>query len=338
MVRYVLKRLVLAAVVLAGVVFVTFVIARAIPGDPAAIYAGPHASSADIAHVRHQLGLDRPFVTQVSDYMGGVFVGNWGTSLRTHSGVFGDIGVALPPSIELVAAGLVLAILFGLPLGMIAARWKGRWPDFLARLVSVTAASMPVFWLALLLQRLFYQQLKLLPLAGEYDPNLYYTHPLRTYTRMPVVDALVSGNWPVFGSSAEHLILPALAVAAYPIGLISRLVRASLLDTLGEEHIRMVRGVGFGERAIFTRFALKPALNPIVQVVALVSAYLLANTFLVEAIFDWPGLGSYAANSIEALDTPAIVGVTLVVACVYVLLNLIVDLVQAVIDPRIRLE
>ena len=198
--------------------------------------------------------------------------------------------------------------------------------------------SMPVFWAALILQLVFAQRLGWLPAAGQYDPNLYYTSPLTSYVQMPAVDALITGNLPVLESSISHLILPAVVVALYPAGLLARMVRASVLDTLGESHIRMTRSLGFGDRAIFGRWALRPAMNPVVQVTALVFAYSLANTFLVEAVFDWPGLGSYAANSLQALDTPAIVGVTLIVAIVYVVLNLLVDIVQAAIDPRIRLR
>jgi peptide/nickel transport system permease protein len=338
LIRYIAKRLLFAGVVIVGVVILTFIIARIIPGDPAAIYAGGHASASSIEKVRHQLGLDRPVAVQIVDYVKGIFAGDWGTSLRTHGKVLSDIGSALPPSIELVTTGLLLALITGVPLGIVSARWSGRAPDLLVRLAAVVGTSMPVFWLALILQRVFFQQLGWLPAAGEYDPDLFYSHRLHTYVHMPVIDALITGNWPVLSSALQHLLLPALALAAYPAGLIARMVRASLLDTLGEEHIRMTRALGFPERAIFTRFALKPALNPIVQVTALVFAYSLANTFLVEAIFDWPGLGSYAANSLQTLDTPAVVGVTLVVAIVYVVLNLIVDLVQAALDPRIRLS
>jgi peptide/nickel transport system permease protein len=336
MARYVAKRLALGAIVIVGVVLLTFVIARLIPGDPAVTYAGAHASPASIARVHKQLGLDRPIPAQLYSYATGIFTGNWGTSLRTHSPVLSDIGVALPASLELVTAGLVLALILGLPLGVISARWKGGMPDVLARLISVIAVSMPVFWLALILQIVFFEHLGLLPVAGEYDPNLYYSHPLTEYVHMPLIDAAISGNWAVFTSAAQHLLLPALAIAAYPMGLVARMVRASLLDTLGEDHIRMARSLGFGDGPIFLRFAMKPALNPIVQVTALVFAYSLANTFLVEAVFDWPGLGSYAANSLQALDTPAVMGVTLVSAIVYVILNLAVDLVQAALDPRIR--
>jgi peptide/nickel transport system permease protein len=154
---------------------------------------------------------------------------------------------------------------------------------------------------------------------------------------MPVVDALITGNWPVLWSSLQHLVLPAVVIAAYPFGVIARMVRASVLDTIGEDHIRMARALGFSERSVFGRFALRHAWNPVLAVLALVFAYSIVNTFLVEAIFNRPGLGSYAADAISALDTPAIVGVTLFVAIVYVVGNLVVDLVQAFIDPRIRL-
>jgi peptide/nickel transport system permease protein len=335
-IRFAVHRIGLGAVVVVGVVVLTFLIARVIPGDPAVTYAGPRASAAQVERTRHKLGLDRPVLTQLGDYLKGIADGDWGVSYRTRRPVLSDIRTALPASIELVTAGLALAVLAGIPLGLLSARHRGRAPDLVVRLVSVVGVSMPVFWLALILQIVFAQKLGWLPAAGEYNPNLYYTSPLTSYVNMPVVDALVTGNVPVFESAVSHLVLPALVVAAYPAGLIARMVRASVLDTLGESHVRMVRALGFGDRAIFGRYALRPALNPVVQVIALVFAYSLANTFLVEAVFDWPGLGSYAANSLQALDTPAVMGVTLVVGIAYVVLNLAVDLVQAAIDPRIR--
>jgi peptide/nickel transport system permease protein len=335
-IRFAAHRIGLGAVVVVGVVVLTFLIARVIPGDPAVTYAGPRASASQLARTRVKLGLDRPVVAQLGSYLKGIAQGDWGVSYRTKRPVLDDIRTALPASIELVTAGLVLAVLAGIPLGLLSARYRGGAPDVAVRLVSVLGVSMPVFWLALILQIVFAQKLGWLPAAGEYDPNLYYTSPLTSYVNMPVVDALTTGNLPVLRSALSHLVLPALVVAAYPAGLIARMVRASVLDTLGESHVRMVRSLGFGDRAVFGRYALRPALNPVVQVIALVFAYSLANTFLVEAVFDWPGLGSYAANSLQALDTPAVIGVTLVVGIAYVVLNLIVDIVQALIDPRIR--
>jgi peptide/nickel transport system permease protein len=336
--RYVARRIALAILVVAGVVVLTFVIARVVPGDPAASWAGPHASRAEIARVRHELSLDRPLPVQIGRYFVGVLDGDWGTSIHTHRSVLSDIMDRAPASIELVTAALLFSLLLGIPLGLISAKWSGRAPDGLIRIGAVLGVSMPAFWLALILQLVFFQRLHLLPVAGQYDPNLDYSQPLTQYTRMVVVDALITGNWAVLRSATAHLVLPALVIASYPLGVITRMVRASVLDSVGEDHVRMVRALGFPERSVFGRFAMKLALNPVIAVVALVFAYSLANTFLVEAIFDWPGLGSYAADSISSLDTPAIVGVTLFIAIVYVLANLLVDLIQARLDPRIALR
>jgi peptide/nickel transport system permease protein len=336
-IRYVANRLALGLLVVVGVVVLTFVIARVIPGDPAANWVGPHSSARELEQTRHELGLDQSLPVQVWDYFRGVATGDWGVSIHTKQPVLDDIGSRLPASIELVGAGMTIALLLGLPLGLVSARWHGRAPDLLVRLVAVAGVSMPVFWMALIVQLVFFQKLGVLPVAGEYDPNLDYTSPLTVYTHMTILDALLGGNWPVFQSALSHIVLPALVIAAYPLGVIARMVRASVLDTLGETHVRMVRALGFPERSVFGRYALKPALNPVVSVVALVFAYSLANTFLVEAVFDWPGMGLYAANAIQSLDTPAIIGVTLVIAIAYVVGNLVVDLVQAALDPRIRL-
>jgi peptide/nickel transport system permease protein len=336
--RFVIRRLALAALVVLGVVVLTFVVARVVPGDPAATWAGPRARPEQIERAREELGLDRPLPAQIGQYLAGITTGDWGVSLRTRRPVLEDIGRRAPASIELVTVAMLLAIVVGVPLGLIAARWKGGFPDMGSRLVAIVGVSMPAFWLAIVLQLVFFQRLHILPVAGSYDPDLDYTSPLRSITNMPIVDSLITGNWAVFGSALRHVVLPAIVIAAYPVGVITRMVRASVLDTIGEDHVRMVRALGFSERSVFARFALRHAWSPVVAVLALVFAYALVNTFLVEAIFNRPGLGSYAADAIGALDTPAILGVTLFVAIVYVLGNLVVDIVQATIDPRIRVS
>lgn len=338
MTRYAIRRVALAIVVVAGVVILTFVIAGLVPGDPAVAWAGPHASAAQLARARQYLGLDQPLPVRIGKYFGGILTGNWGTSIHTHQPVLSDIGTAAPATLELVVAALIIALVAGVPLGLAAARWPGTFLDHTIRVIAVLGVSMPIFWLALILQLVFAQRLRVLPVAGQYDPNLMFTHPLVTRTQMPVVDALLSGNWAVLGSSLRHLVLPAVVVAAYPVGVIARMTRAQVLDTLGETHVQMLRSLGFPERTVISRFAMKLAWNPVAAVLALVFAYSLVNSFLVESIFDWPGLGSYATASVETLDTPAIVGVTLFVGLVYVAANLVVDLVQAALDPRIRLR
>ena len=338
MTRYAIRRVALAIVVVAGVVILTFVIAGLVPGDPAVAWAGPHASAAQLARARQYLGLDQPLPVRIGKYFGGILTGNWGTSIHTHQPVLSDIGTAAPATLELVVAALIIALVAGVPLGLAAARWPGTFLDHTIRVIAVLGVSMPIFWLALILQLVFAQRLRVLPVAGQYDPNLMFTHPLVTRTQMPVVDALISGNWAVLGSSLRHLVLPAVVVAAYPVGVIARMTRAQVLDTLGETHVQMLRSLGFPERTVISRFAMKLAWNPVAAVLALVFAYSLVNSFLVESIFDWPGLGSYATASVETLDTPAIVGVTLFIGLVYVAANLVVDLVQAALDPRIRLR
>lgn len=346
--RYIARRLLLGAFVVVGVVILTFVIARVVPGDPALAWAGPHASPQQLAEARVELGLDDPFWTQVGNYASGVFSGDWGTSLRTHQPVLSDIGNALPQSLELLGAAMFIALILGIPLGIAAARSRQNRAlgggqghgaiDMIVRVVSVAGVSMPVFWVGMLGQLIFFKALGLLPNAGPYDPDVVFAHPYSSYISMPVVDSFLSGNWVVFWNTLEHLTLPAFCVALYPLGVIARMLRASEIETLGETHVRLARALGFRERTIYWRFALKPSLNPVLSVIALVASYSLVNAFLVETVFDWPGIGNYAALSIQAIDTPAIVGVTLVVAIVYVLANLLVDLAQAAIDPRIRLH
>lgn len=336
MTGYVLRRVAQALAVIIGVVVLTFVIARLIPGDPAVAYAGPKATPEELAAVRKQFGLDQPAYRQFLSYLGGVVRGDWGNSLHTKQPVLSDLVHVVPVTLVLVSCALVVAVVLGIPLGMVAARAPGRISDLAVKIVAILSVSMPIFWFAILLQMLFFNRLGWLPVAGQYDPSLDTTSPLYTVVHAPVVDALLTGNWPVFRSAVQHMILPVIAIAAYPLGAIAMVTRASLLDNLGEEHIRMVRALGFPGRSVMGRFAMRPALNPVVSLLALVFAYSLTNSFIVESIFDWPGLGSYAIRSIESLDIPAILGVTLLVALIYVFLNLVVDLIQAVIDPRVR--
>ena len=246
----------------AGVIVLTFLIARVVPGDPAATWVGPHASAAQIAAARRYLGLDRPAPVQLLSYFGGILTGNWGIAIHTHRPVLSDLATAAPASLELVTAALIIALVVAVPLGLVSARWPGRPADHAIRAGSILGVSMPIFWLAIILQLVFFQRLHLLPAAGEYYPGLLFTHPLARLTGFSLIDATLTGNWPMLGSVLLHLLLPALVVAAYPAGLITRMVRAQVLDTIGETHVQMTRALGFPERAVFGRFAMKLALEP----------------------------------------------------------------------------
>jgi peptide/nickel transport system permease protein len=334
--RYLIRRLGQALLVVAGVVMLTFVVMRLVPGDPAVAFAGPKATPEQLAAARERFGLDDPLWVQLWNYVRDLVTGDWGTSLHTRQPVRDDLLLAFPASLELVGAALLLAIVAGIPVGVLAARYKTKFPDFGVRVASMLAVSVPVFWLALALQTVFASNLGWFPVAGEYDSSLDTTSPLTLWTNITVVDALITGNWPILTSTLRHLVLPTLVVAAYPTGVIAQMTRAMLIEEAGQDHARLERALGFGETSILTRFALRPALGPVLSLIALVFAYSIVNGFLVEAVFNWPGLGRYAASAISSLDTPAIAGVTLLVALVYVLANLVVDLLQGLIDPRVR--
>ncbi|WP_328334293.1 MULTISPECIES: ABC transporter permease [unclassified Streptomyces] len=343
--RYLIRRIAQSALVVAGVIALTFVITRLVPGDPAVTYAGPRASAAQLAAVRKQLGLGAPLPEQLWRYVRGLLRGDWGISLHTRRGVLTDISTAFPASLELVGCAMVLAVVAGVPLGLLGThlrRGKGRAGrtvgDGSVRMTSMLAVSVPVFLLALVIQNLFAAQLGWFPVAGEYAPVLNQTSPLQHLTHLTVLDALLTGNWPVLNSAVAHLVLPALAMAAYPVGVVAQMTRAALLEETAAPHARLERAYGFSRWQVMTRFCVRPAAGPLLALLALVFAFSLVNAFLVEEVFDWPGLGRYASAAITSSDTPAIAGVTVIVALTYVVTNLLVDLAHAVIDPRVRLS
>lgn len=337
MLRYAARRLAIGFLIVIGVVALTFFIAHIVPGNPAALWAGPRATKQEIAQARVVLGLNHPIWYQILHYYAGIFTGNWGLSARTHRPVLGSLLQVVPASLELILTALLIAALVGVPLGLVAARFRGKAIDTVLRLGSVSIVSMPAFLTALLLQLLFFRVLGVLPAAGEYSANFALSGHVPSITGIVPIDALLTADWALLGSSLQHLVLPALAIATYPAGVAIRMVRALVIEASDEVHSQMARSLGFSESTVLGHFAVRLAVGPLVQVLALIFAYSLVNTFLVEAVFDWPGLGSYAAQSIEALDTPAIMGITLFVAIVYVAGNLLVDLIQAMVDPRIRL-
>ncbi|HEY1618208.1 MAG TPA: ABC transporter permease [Streptosporangiaceae bacterium] len=335
MVRYIARRLGQAVIVALGVVLVTFVLTRVIPGDPAITFAGIHATPQQLADVRRHLGLDKPLSEQLARYIGQLLRGDLGTSVVTRHPVAQDLRSVVPASLELSVTAMVIALVAGLITGVLSARYCRRWPDVGLRLGSMLSISIPTFVLALTMQQVFGTGLHWLPVAGEYAQSLTYTSPLRAYTHVTLIDALLQGDFPVFTSTLQHLVLPALTMASYPAAVICQMTRAALIEEMSQDHVRFERSLGFGERSILTRLALRPSASPVVAVVALVFAYALVNSFLIEEIFNWPGLGQYTVKAIQGDDTAAIAGVTLIVAFVYILLNLAVDVVQRALDPRV---
>jgi ABC-type dipeptide/oligopeptide/nickel transport system permease component len=336
--EFVLRRIGTSIFVLIGVTVITFLIARVVPSNPAALYIGPKARQADIERVNKQLGLDRPLPVQYAVYMRELLHGDLGTSISTKRPILQELAGRIPATLELLFAGMALAVLFGVPLGVLSARSQAKPLDISVRIIAIAGVSMPAFFLGLILQIIFFRNLDLLPLAGRVDADLRFSQPLTQITHFIVLDALLTGNWITFKDSIYHLVLPAITLAAYPMGLVARMTRAAMLETLEQDYIRTARAYGIKDRIIIYLYALKNAINPTLTVIGLTFAFALTGTFFVEIIFNWPGLGLFTVRSLLSVDYPAIMGMTLFGAVGYVLINLVVDLLQAWIDPRISLN
>lgn len=338
MLRYISIRLVWLAFILMGICLITFIITRVVPSDPAALYLGPKAKAEQVAEVKKELGLDRPLPVQFVHYTSQLLKGNLGNSLRTHQPVLNGILNHLPASLELMLTAIVIALALGIPLGVFSAAKENTAVDHSGRILSVACVSLPSFWLAMILQILFFKVLGIFPVGGRLDTVVSILHPIETITGFNLIDSLLTGNWPALKSSLHHLILPSLTLSAYSLGLISRMTRATMLEIYREDYITTARAIGVPESEIMFHHALKNSLNPSLTAAGLCFAYMLLGTFFIEIIFFWPGLGSYMVKAIFMNDYPVIIGCTIVVAFFYVLVNLTVDLLQASIDPRLRLE
>ncbi|WP_018086013.1 ABC transporter permease [Desulfurispora thermophila] len=332
---FILKRLGLGVLVLLGVITVTFFITRVIPSDPAAQWVGPRATPQQIAAARAELGLDQPLYVQYGKYISQLVHGDLGRSLRSHQPVVDELKAYLPATIELVVLSTIMAVFLGIPLGVISAKRKDHLVDHISRIFSVGAVSLPTFWVGLFLQLVFYRLLGVLPLGDQLSTDVKLLYEIPHITGFLLLDSLVTGNLVVFKDALVHMILPGITVALYPLGLVARMTRSALLEILNEDYISAARSYGLPERLLLWKYALKNSLGPTVTVVTLSIGYTLVNTFLIEAIFSWPGIGSYISTAVISLDYPAIMGVTIFSAIAYVILNMIADLIIA-LDPRVR--
>ena len=335
--RYISRRLALALLVLFAVVTLTFIVARVVPSDPAELYVGPKATAGQRERARIELGLDKPLYVQYVNYLLGLISGNWGISLKSHTSVLADILTYLPATLEIIILANIIAIIVGIPLGVYSAVKKGSLLDQVGRLTAIAGVSVPSFWFALLLQLVFFGKLHLLPLEGRasIDVSLYY--PVKTITGFYLLDSLLEFNMIAFVDGISHLLLPAIALATYPIGLITRMTRSMMIEVLRETYIRFARANGITERIIIFSHALKNAITPTLTVLGLSFAYSITGAVLVEIIFGWPGLGTYTLNAIIEADYPAILGVTVFGTIFYIAVNLALDIAQSYLDPRVRL-
>jgi peptide/nickel transport system permease protein len=330
--RIIVKRLLFLVLVVLGVSVITFVVSHLIPGDPARLIAGDRASDEMVASMRHMLGLDRSLPIQYWRYLTGLVHGDLGTSIRTGRPVLEDLKIFFPATLELAVVALILATLLGIPLGILSAVYRNKWVDQVVRSVAVIGISTPAFWLGLLLIILFYAKLGWLPGGGRLPEGL---DPPTKVTGFYIFDSIVSGNHAVFAASLKHIILPGFTLGFVHLGVVARQIRSAMLEQLNEDYVRTNRANGLPKWTVILRHALPNALIPSVTVLGLAMGDLLYGAVLTETVFAWPGMGAYVVNSIQALDFPAVMGFAVVVSFAYVILNLIVDLLYMVIDPRI---
>lgn len=335
MTRLITRRLLWLVPVLLGMTVITFVVTNIVPADPIRAMAGANARAEQVEALRREWGMDKPMAEQYLTYLSNLARGNLGRSISSRRPVAEDLGEYFPATLEVTLTAVIFMVVLGLPFGVVSAMWQGRLFDHVSRIFCIAGVSMPIFSVGLLFQLIFYRWLDWLPAQGRID---LMVSPPPEVTGMYVVDSLLAGDWVAFASSAQHLLLPALTLAIGSLAVISRAVRASMLEVLGCEYVRTARAKGLREKEVIFRHALKNALLPVVTLIALQVGLLLGGVFLVEVIFSWPGIGLYAVKSMMAVDFPAIMGVSLLLVVIYVLTNLAADLLYGVLDPRIRLQ
>ena len=329
-----LQRVFVALPALAGVVLGTFLLTRVLPGDPATYFAGPTASAESIAQVKAAMGLDKPLPVQFADYLRALVKGDLGMSLTTGQPVVRDLAARLPASAELTLCGLLLSVVVAVPMGIVAAVRQGSWVDHLCRTVVTAGVSLPVFFTGLLLVYVFYFLLGWAPApVGRLDA--YATAP-PGWTGFYLIDSLLAGEWETFWGALSQLVLPTVTLGLFALAPIARITRASMLATLDSEFVRTARASGLSSSMVVLGYAFRNSLLPVVTSLGMVFSFLLGANVLVEKVFAWPGVGSYAVEALIASDFAPVQGFVLAMAVLYVALNLVVDLVNQALDPRSR--
>jgi len=336
MLRFILKRIAILPLLLLGIVTIAFVISRLLPANPIASLVGERNLNNPeiVAAAKARWGLDQDIFTQYLNYLGHLLQGDLGTSFSTKSSVTSDLLSRLPATLELTIVALLIGTLGGIALGVISASRKDRFADHLSRFFSLLGSSLPVFWTGLVFLFVFYAQLGVLPGPGRLSARI---EPPANVTGFYTVDSLLAGNIPLFLDAVSHLILPAFILGWGLVGTISRLVRASMLDEMHADYVRTVRAKGLSDGFVMRHHVLRNSLTPVVTIVGFAFGALLTGAVLVEQIFSWNGIGSYAVGATRTLDYPAINGVTLVGGAIFLLASLATDIVYAVVDPRVRL-
>lgn len=332
MLKYILKRLALLLPVILGVSILVFLVMHVFTTDPASIILGQHATAEQVANLREELGLNKSLYLQYFDFIGGVFKGSLGNSLITKTSVTGEILARFPATIELALAAIIIASIVGVIIGVISAVKQNSIVDYLSMIGALLGVSMPIFWLGLMLIVLFSVKLHWLPVSGRIQIGMEPAHVTGFY----LLDSLITGNMAAFKSALMHLTLPAVALASYSTAIIARMTRSTMLEIVKQDYIRTARAKGLFEKVVILKHALRNALIPITTVIGLQLGSLLGGAVLTETVFSWPGVGSYTIDAIMKSDYPVVQGAVMILAIVFVLVNLIVDLLYAYLDPRIK--
>lgn len=335
MLRFLSRRLITIPLVLLGLSLITFTVSRLVPGDPVKLAAGPQARPEQIQKLAADFGLDKPLPVQYLNYMGGLLHGDWGYSISSKRPVGPDLITYFAATLELTMVSTIFGLIVGIPLAIISARWRDRWPDYFSRFISIGTVSIPVFWIAIVLQIVFAQNLHLLPVSGRFDPRTTYPP---VHTGMLLLDTLIDGNIPDFFIALRYLIIPAFCQSLLVIALVTRQLRGDILDIVRKDFVMVARANGIPERIIWTRYLMKNALISTVSMLGFLIGFELGGSVLIEYVLDWPGIGQYALKAALLLDFQPIMGATLFIGCVVVLVNLVTDMLYRVIDPRIGLS
>lgn len=329
---YTIRRILMLLPVLFGMSLLVFSIIYLIPGNPAQIILGQRATLEAIAEVEKQLGLDQPWHIQYVDYITSLLQGDLGTSIKTDVPISQEIFPYLAATVELTLVAMVIAIFIGVNAGIISAWFHNSWFDYTAMVFALIGVSMPIFWLGLMEQYIFSVQLDWLPSTGRYEASSV----IDPITHLYLVDTLLQGDWKQFVDVAKHLVLPGIALATIPMAIIARMTRSSMLEVMRSDYIRTARAKGLGNFWVVYKHSLKNAVIPVLTVIGLQTGLLLGGAILTETIFGWPGIGRYIYDAIQYRDYPVIQSGILLIATIFVFINVIVDLLYAFIDPRIN--
>jgi peptide/nickel transport system permease protein len=334
MLRFVVRRLLLLVPILLGLSILVFLWIRALPAGPAQSLLGERATPETIAQIERQYGLDKPIHIQYWRYLKTLSSGDLGTTIRSRRPVTDELRERFPATIELTVAALLFAVLLGIPLGFVAAKRYGSWVDHSSLVLSLIGISIPVFFLAILLKYVFAVELGLLPTVGRMSVLIDIDHPTNFYT----LDALIAGDLGAFWDVLKHLMLPAIALGSIPLAIIARITRAAVLDVQNEDYVRTARAKGLAPRIVDFRHIFRNALLPITTIIGLQTGLLLSGAVLTETVFAFPGMGTWLVEAIDQRDFPILQGGILFVSLVFVLVNLVVDISYALINPRIRVS